>query len=145
MVAYTGTVVQEGRWAPGATYRALGRYTLTTTVTGSDTITWTNLLPVNEYQVLGFSLYGGELDTNATPTGTITVGDGTTATGYLTSKVPGDATGQMQFLGDGAFLGATGSSSPSGRNVVLTTGGTYSTGATNATVYVTVDYYCIEA
>lgn len=139
MAALTGTITQAGRWQSGMEYTALGAYTLVGAITNADTITFTNLLPANDTQIIAFEVFGQELDTNASPTLALTAGDGTTANGYLTSKTAGDATGQMHLIGDGAFIGASNQAS---RNVVLTTSGTLGTAASSGTVYVRVRYYC---
>jgi len=144
MAALTGTNVVANRYEPGREYTALGSYTLAGAIASADTITWTNLLPINGVQILEFRLYGQELDTNATPTATVIVGDATTTNGYLTSKTAGDANGQYQMFGDGAFIGlSTGATNATAtRNVLLTVGGTVATAASTGTVYVMVRYYC---
>lgn len=142
MTALVGTIVQEGRWLAGQEFTAVGKYTLVGAIVSGDTITWSNLLPTNDVQVLSVVRYGQELDTNATPTGTEKIGDGTDDDGYLTSKTSGDATGQFQMHGDGAIIGT---SDQVGRNVVLTAGGTIATAASTGTVWIAVRYYCNAA
>ncbi len=142
MTALVGTITQEGRWQAGMQYEALGSYTLGGAIVTADTITWSNILPANDVQVMDFEFYGAELDTNGSPTGTLIVGDGTTTNGYLTSKVCGSANQQFFVKGDGAFIGA---STQSGRNIVATVGGTLATAASSGTVYVRVRYYCNAA
>lgn len=139
MPALTGTVTQQGRWQSGQEYTALGAYTLVGAITNNDTITFSNILPANDTQIVSLEFFGQELDTNASPTLAVTIGDGTTANGYLISKTGGDATGQLQLIGDGAFIGA---STYASRNIVVTTSGTLGTAATSGTVYVRVRYYC---
>ena len=80
-----------------------------------------------------------EGDTNATPTATLVVGDGTDADGYLTSKTWGNALGQFQMFGDGAIIGTSAHASS---NVKLTSGGTVATAASSGTVFVEMTYYC---
>lgn len=142
--ALVGTNLVAGRWEPGLEYTAVGKYTLAGAVVTGDTYTWTNLLPANGIQILDFRVNGVELDTNASPTATLIVGDATTTNGYLTSKTAGDANGQMQFFGDGAFMGlATGvTNATATRNVVGTVGGTVATAASSGDIYVYVRYYC---
>lgn len=139
MAALTGTITQAGRWCSGMEYTALGAYTLVGSITNADTITFTNLLPANDVIILGFEYFGQELDTNASPTLALTAGDGTDADGYLTSKTAGNANGQLQLEGDGAFIGG---STQTGRDVVLTTSGTLGTAASSGTLFVRVRYYC---
>jgi len=139
MTAYTGTNTQVGRWQSGLEYTAVGKYALTGAVVSGDTFTWTDILPANDVQILGFTLYGAELDTNASPTATLIAGDGTDTDAYLASKTPGDANGQMQFFGDGAVIGTSDQAS---RSVVLTLGGTLGTAASSGTIWIAVRYYC---
>lgn len=142
MTALVGTVVQEGRWLAGQEFTAVGKYTLVGAIVSGDTITWSNLLPSNDVQVLSVVRYGQELDTNASPGGTEIIGDGTDTNGYLESKTSGDATGQFQAHGDGVLIGT---SNQAGRDVVLTSGGTIGTAASSGTVWVAVRYYCNAA
>lgn len=143
MPAYTGTnlIPNPPKWQAGLQYTAIGSYTLGTTITNADTITWSNILPPldNRVRILGFRLHGQELDTNASPTLAIVVGTTTDTDGYLASKTAGDATGQMQFFGDGAYIGTRQADS---RDIVLTTSGTLGTGAASGTVWISVDYLC---
>jgi hypothetical protein len=120
-------------------YTAVGKYALAGAIVTGDTITWSSILPANDVQVLGFKIFGKELDTDASPTATLIVGDGTDTDGYLASKTAGDATGQMQFIGDGAIIGT---SDQVGRDIIATVGGTVATAATTGTVWVEVTYYC---
>jgi hypothetical protein len=139
MTALVGTITQAGRWQSGMEYTAVGKYTLVGAIVSADTITFTSLLPANDTIIQDFVVYGQEFDTNASPTATLIVGDGTDTDAYLASKTAGDANGQMQFFGDGAAIGT---SDQVGRNVVLTVGGTVATAASSGTVWVKVRYYC---
>lgn len=138
MTALTGTVVYAAKnGESGQQYAGLGKYTLGGALANADTITWTNLLPKGKFKVLGFKFWGPEIDTNATPTATFTIGDGTDADGYLTTK--GGAVGlqnsladQLSYEGDGALIGTT----QEGRNVVLTVTAAVATGATSGTIWV---------
>lgn len=142
--AYTGTNVVTGKYSPGTVQVALGKYALTGAVVSGDTYTWSSILPTNGITILDFKIYGAELDTDASPTATLKIGDGTDDDGYLTSKTAGDATGQMKFSGDGAFIGkstgATGATATS--NVIGTVGGTVATAATTGTIWIAITYYC---
>lgn len=143
MTAYTGTVVTSTpRWSAGEEFTFLGYYTLGTGVVTGDTFTWSSILPPlnNKVQLLGFKVYGAELDTNASPSATLIIGDGTDTDAYLTSKTAGDANGQMQFFGDGVSMGVTITTS---RDIVATLGGTVATAASSGTIWIQGTYYCI--
>lgn len=141
--AYTGTVLTTNP-APlnaGQEFTTLGYYTLAGSVVTADTYTFANMLPNVSVQILEFKVWGQELDTNASPTATLVGGDGTTTNCYLTSKTAGDATGQMQFLGDGTAITGT---APAGKSIVLTVGGTVATAASSGTVFCSVRYRCTQ-
>lgn len=143
MTAYTGTnVLSTPRWSAGEEFTFSGYYALTGAVVTGDTYTWSNILPPlnNKVQLLSFKIYGKELDTDASPTATLIVGDGTDTDAYLTSKTAGDATGQMKFHGDGVSMGVTITTS---RDIVGTVGGTVATAATSGTIWIEGRYYCI--
>lgn len=138
MTAFTGTNVLTGKGGElGALSIARGSYTFGTEVENADTITWTNILPAQGAKVVGFKVFGTELDTNATPTATFTIGDGTDADGYLTTKggavgLQNSLAGQLFYEGDGALVGTK----VTGRNVVLTMTAATATGASTGTIYV---------
>ncbi len=140
MTAYTGTITVAGKNGEvGQQFNAVGKYTFGTEVEDTDTITWTNLLPNNSSKVVGFKVYGTELDTNATPTATFTIGDGTDPDGYLTTKggavgLQNSLAGQLIYFGDGALMFTDVSS----RDVVLTMTAATATGASSGTIYVEV-------
>lgn len=143
--AASGTLVQSAQWQAGHEYTVLGYYTIGAAIAAADTITWTDALPplVNAIKPIQFVLWGAELDTNASPTATVIVGDGTDTDAYLASKTAGDANGQMQFFGDGAlFSSAVGT--VAGRNIVLTIGGTVATAAATGTVWIALRYNCVN-
>jgi hypothetical protein len=147
MTALTGTnVLSAPKWQAGLQYTAVGYYTLGGAIVSGDTITWTNILPGtgNPVKLLGFRVWGQELDTNASPTGTLKIGDANDDDGYLTSKTAGDATGQMQFFGDGAYIGGqTGAASgQASASIIATVGGTLATAASSGTIWIAADYFC---
>ena len=143
MTALTGTIVVAPRWCSGYEYTAVGSYALGGAIASADTITWTTLLPqYNDVQILGLRFWGQELDTNASPTGTIIIGDGTTTNNYLESLVCGNtaaAPAQLDLAGNGVVIGA---STYASKNIVATIGGTIGTAASSGTVWVSVRYYC---
>lgn len=141
MAALTGTNVVGNLWKVGEQYTALGVYTLVGAITNADTITWDNLLPEGDKTITGFTIYGQELDTNASPTLAIIVGDENDADGYLASATAGSANAQFALRGTGAYLNNT-TAKTTGRDVIITTSGTLGTAASTGTVFVAVTYVC---
>lgn len=141
MANYTGTVLVKGRAGDlGQQMQALGEFDLADGGAGladTDTITWTGLLQGSNTKIVGFKFYGVEIDTNATPTATFTIGDGTDADGYLTTKggavgLQNSLGGQLVYFGDGALIGTE----VSGKDVVLTVTEAVATTATTGKIYV---------
>lgn len=140
MAAYTGTVTQRGKGGDlGDLFIAKGEYTFGTEIEDTDTITWSNILPQGGAKVHSFRIYGVELDSNATPTATFVVGDGTDADGYLTTKggavgLQNSLAGQLVYFGDGALLDTNVTST----DIVLTMTAATATGASTGTIYIEV-------
>lgn len=133
MTAYTGTVTLPARGGElGSQYSALLTYTSVTALAENDTITWSNVVPNGGAKLVGFYFWSNELDTNATPTGTIVIGDGTDADAYLTTQNMGrpaqlPANGsQLVYGGNGVGLGTDITTK---RNIVLTVTAAVATGA----------------
>ena len=138
MTAYTGTIVNAGRSGErGAQYVATGTYALTGALVENDTITWSNFFPPGKFKLVDFVFWAPELDTNASPTGTAIIGDGTDTDAYLTTKnigkpaqLPANGS-QLVYRGDGASIGT---SFTGLRDVVLTVNAAVATGATSGTL-----------
>lgn len=143
MTALTGTVVTQGKNGElGQQYTCVGTYTLSGALVAADTITWTNILPKGKFKIVTGRYYSPELDTHASPTGTIIIGDGTDTDAYLTTTNVGlpaqaPANGLPLSIGmDGASIGTTFGSTTSLRNVVLTVVGVMATSVTSGTIRV---------
>lgn len=143
MTALTGTINTAGKGGElGQQYTCVGTYALAGALVAADTITWTNLLPKGKFKIVSGRVIAPELDTNASPTGTIKIGDGTTVDAYLTETNIGlpaqaPANGYPLNIGlNGASIGTTFGSTTSLRNVVLTVVGTMATSATTGTIRV---------
>lgn len=147
MTANTGTVTVKPRWSPGATFTAAAYGTFSGTVASGDTLTISDLVPTNGFTVSEVKVWGGPLDTDASPTATLVVGDGTDTDFYVASKVPAGITdtGQMIIFGDGVGVRASAGTYPASGNVVLTVGGTMGTGGSSPVVNITVTYVCDDA
>lgn len=139
MTAYVGTVVVPAvGGAKGQVSEGLCQYALTGALVNGDTITWTNAIPnAKAAQVIGMEFWSPELDTNASPTATATIGDGTDADGYNTTfnlglpvVAPANGT-QIRDSGLGAIIGT---STQAGRNIVFTVTAAVATGATSGTL-----------
>lgn len=111
MAAYTGTNVKKGKNGElGQEYTATGYYDLTTGLANADTITFSGLLPIGGYRAVKGKVWGVEIDTNATPTGTFVVGTATDDDGFLTTKgaavgLQNSLGGQLCYIFDGAQIG----------------------------------------
>lgn len=139
MAALTGTNVISEKYTEGELQTFVGSYTLDGAIASADTITWSSALPnVEGVTIMEVIVFGDELDTNASPTGTLIVGDGTDADGYLASKTAGGAGDQLLYAGDGALIGTV----VTGTDIVLTVGGTLATAASSGTVRIKVLYGC---
>lgn len=123
----------------GTQYTALLKYTLLAALVNADTITWSNCLPNGKFRVVGFEVWGVELDTHGTPTMLFTVGDGVDADGYKLSAsgaigLQNSLAGQLFYKGDGALIGTT----DAANDVVLTVTAAVATGATSGDIWIEV-------
>lgn len=138
---YTTTILAPTTpWKTGETYTVKAKTVVSGTITNTDTFTIEDILPPGQKTVVSVRHYGGEYDTNASPTTTITIGDGTDADGWLTSKTAGvTATGISQIIleGDGVLIGTA----VDDTDLVVTLGGTVATAGT-PTVFTEVTYVC---
>lgn len=132
-------VVVAPRWQAGMEYTSVGYITVTEAIESGDTWLIPGMLPDNNVQVLGCRVFGIEGDTNASPGGTIVVGDGTDADAYVTSRTWGDANGQFQAFGEGVVIGTSNQAST---GVKVTSGGSVGTAASSGNLWVEMRYYC---
>jgi hypothetical protein len=141
MVAYTGTIDIAGKNGEiGSQNFCRGKYALAGALANTDTITWPNLLPLAGGKIVGFRFYSLELDTNATPTMTFTVGNSDDADGYLETvngglpaTLPANGS-QLSYAGNGALIATT----VTNRNVVLTVTGVVATGVAAGNLFVEI-------
>lgn len=140
MTAYTGTIETPPKNGEnGQQYWVYGTYALTAGgLDNTDTLTWTGLLPsTGDYWIKDVKLVAPELDTNASPTFTFTVGDGTDADAYIITTGGGVALSNslaepLVRWGNGASVG-TKITTPV-PNVVLTGTAANATKATSGTI-----------
>lgn len=138
----TGTILVAPRWSAGAEYTAIGSYTFAAEVANGDTITWADLIPKGA-EVVDVTYYGVELDTDASPTGTINIGDGTDVDGFIDGASIGlAAAGANQVIAksNGEKLGTTYTTAT---DVKLTVASAVATAASSGNVYVAVRYNCV--
>lgn len=138
MTAYSGTINTAGRLGEiGRQTIASGSYALTGALVNADTVTWDNVFPNGKFKVISFRYWSPELDTNASPTMTFTIGDETDPDGYLTTingGLPATAPtngSQLNYMGNGALLNTT----TAGRDVVFTVTAAVATGASSGTLF----------
>jgi hypothetical protein len=128
-----------------------------TVVTGDTYTTPSGALPANGFRVVDTQLILTPLDTNATPTATISVGDAGLATRFVNAANSGNATANAQLhvwinqnqvltagvvsAGSGYLYGSnTAATTPP--QIVVTVGGTVATAATTGIVRLRVIFYC---
>lgn len=135
MTALTGSVTQKAKIGGlGDEHTAKGEYTLGGAIVSADTITFSGILGKGAKRIVGVRYFGAELDTHASPTGTIIIGTESDADGLLTSKVAGGAGAQLVYFGDGALVDTI----VEDENVIITVGGTLATAASAGTLYVEI-------
>lgn len=137
MTAYSGTIDIAGKGGElGKQLQATGHYALAGALVNADTIKFANLLPAAGSKVVSLMVVYPELDTDASPTGTWTVGNSDSAAGYCGTQnlgLPVQApvnTLQIINIGTGALIGTT----VTNRDVIITITGVMATSATTGTI-----------
>lgn len=148
MTAYNFTLVDSASpWTPGLEYTAVGTFALTGALASGDTITAANIIPGNGVEIKEIIVSHPRLDSNATPTGTYNLGDGTTAAAFI-------ASGNMGGVNAGVNMSNTINVAPStttgagmiynnATNVVLTVNAALATAVTTGLVTLKVVYRCV--
>ncbi len=141
MTAYTGTIAVAPRWEPGHLQTSIGYFTRTGVMAQNDTITFANLIPANGVEIHNVSFSSNGLDTNATPTATVTITD-TEAVSYITTaSVGGAAAAQV-----GASINTVstiGTIKTAASNIVATFPAAFATAGSGANYFIVrVSYYC---
>lgn len=135
------------RVMPGFEYTAVGTYTLAAAIAQNDTITFTGLLPRGA-QVQSVTYSSVELDTNATPTATVSVGTAATAGAYIAGVSVGlAAAGANQVIAKSNVVAGLGlaSETTAVTDVVVTYPAAFATAASAGVITVEVRYYCNRA
>lgn len=143
MTAYTGTNVITPRFSLGEVMTMIGEFDLADGAPGlanGDTITWPDFFPD------GFTVtpvlvhfYSVEVDTDASATGTATIGNADDADGYIaTFALFGSATPQLYRWSDGALIGTA----IDANDLVLTVTAAIATTATTGKIFVKCEYFC---
>jgi hypothetical protein len=163
MTAYSFTLIDaKSPWNAGDQYVVRAYFDVSTTSGGSglanaDTITATGIIPGNGVKIYDVMVVHPELDTNATPTGTFNVGDGTSASRFISGApmgVTGVTTSGFQLrtginiittttsgvVSSGAGYIYTGTSTA---NIVVTVGAAVATAATSGILHLLVTYRCV--
>lgn len=94
MTAYNFTALQPvSPWSPGKTFTVGGYFKLTTGLANGDTITLANAIPPSGVTAIAAMVYSTQLDSNAAPTGTYSLGDsladGSAAARYISGGLMG--------------------------------------------------------
>lgn len=165
MTAYNFKALQDqSPWVPGMTFTVGGYFKLTGALVNADTITFTNAIPSSGVTAISAVVYTTQLDSNATPTGTFSLGDsladGSAAARYISgakmgtnvagqqivtfSNVAPTFTGTDQTAGVG-YLYTTDENSNAAQGFLdlkLTVTNAVATAAATGTVWVYFTYYC---
>jgi hypothetical protein len=147
------------RTSVGMLYTIEFQYTLAGAVVTGDTFTTpANALPANGIRIAEVEVITPVLDTNATPTGTFSVGDANLATRFI-SAAPMGVTGitsatyqirQVINIAQGLTAGvvSTGTNylygSGTAPRLVVTLAGTVATAQTAGTIRMRVSFYCVD-
>lgn len=141
MTAYNATIDVPGLSGElGKQLMAVGHFALTGALVAGDTITFPNILPQNGAKVIYSRTAHPELDTNASPTGTLKVGNTDDDDGYhllynVGAPVVAPANGgQMGNTGTGALIGTV----VNNRDIVMTVVGVMATSITTGTIFLFV-------
>jgi hypothetical protein len=147
------------KWSTGTDQRIEFQYTLAGAVVTGDTYTIpASSLPNNGFRILEVEVISPELDTDATPTATFSVGDTNSATRFINAApagINGVTTSGYQMhtkinIAQGLTSGvvSTGSnylySSGTSPRLVMTIGGTVATAQTAGTIRMIVTFRCTE-
>lgn len=141
------------KFEAGELYSIDFEYTLTGAVVSGDTYTTpANALPNSGFRIVETELIMVPLDTNATPTATISVGDSGSSTRFINAAQAGSATAtqvtrkinQAQGLTNGVVSSGSGYLYGNGANpqLIVTLGGTVATAQTAGTIRFRVSFYC---
>jgi len=133
MADITGAVVINDEFGvQGMERRVLGSFTFSAALVTTDTYTIANLFPVDlTYKVKSFKLWGTIMDTNATPTLAVSVGNSDDADGYLAATVIDGIQDNAVIGGTGAFIGDD--TGVKNKDLTMTVTADPATGATSGT------------
>lgn len=140
-------------YAAGMLYSVDFEYSLGGAVVTGDTYTTpADALPDNGITIVDTQLIMVPLDTNATPTATISVGDSGSATRFINAAQAGSATAtqvtrfinQAQGLTSGVVSSGSGYIYTAGTSprLIVTVGGVVATAQTTGVIRFRVSYYC---
>lgn len=146
------------RWSPGQLYTVEFELTLAATVVTGDTYTTpVGGLPSNGIRISEVSFNSVALDTNTTPTATLSVGDAGLSTRFINAALAGNGSAlsgnrftttinQAQVLTAGVVSAGYGYLYSDGTAPILvcTVGGTLATAQTAGLIRLRVSYYCVE-
>lgn len=158
MTAYNFSTVQpynilQPPYAAGQLYSIDFEYTLGGAVVTGDTYTTpANAMPDNGITIVDTQIISVPLDTNASPTATISVGDSGSATRFINAAQAGSATAtqvtryinQAQTLTSGVVSAGTGYVYSAGTSprFIVTVGGVVATAQTTGVIRLRVSFYC---
>lgn len=141
------------KYEPGSLYSIDFEYTLAGAVVTADSYTTpASALPSNGIRIVDTQLIMPALDTNATPTATISVGDSGSATRFVNAALAGSTQStqmtvwinRAQGLTSGVVSTGSGYLYAQGTDprIVVTVGGTVATAQSSGVVRLRVSFYC---
>lgn len=142
----TATLPYASRWQAGAEYTGAGYYTIGAAVAENDTITFTNIIPANGVQIISTKLQIPKLDTHATPTATLILGDATDDNRFL-NDVAGGWDDEVSYATYDINVAGTADAGSgyvytAATSLVLTINAAVATAASTGHVALWVRYYC---
>lgn len=144
---------QPTRWAPGELVDVVFEYSLSGALASADTITTpSGALPSAGIRIYDVEISYPELDSNASPTGTLNVGDSGNAARFISGALMGRADGGViytpinvaQTLSSGEVATGTNYYYVPGTDprLVMTVASAVATGVTSGYIRMKVSYYC---
>ena len=145
--AVTGTIPVASKWSAGLIEETQGYYTVGAAVAVGDTITFTNIIPAGGVQIISTRIQIPKLDTNATPTATLLLGDATDDNRFIDAVSAGwdDETSYVTYdsnVTPSATVGV-GYIYTAATSLVLKVGGTMATAASTGHIALWVRYRCV--
>ena len=107
--AVTATIPVAAKWQSGLEFTSYGYYSIGAAVAQNDTITFTDIIPAGGVEIIDVELLLPALDTNATPTATVILGDSNDDNRFIDSVYAGWNNTKISHLKFGPNVASTSS------------------------------------